>query len=270
MRDRVEATLRALTVPLDTTAYIKFHAMTVTSTGTDRLVDISNVDASRDIDVVRADLFRTLWAPSSLGEFAALIQWDFLGPGDVSGWRGQADASWPVHSSAYRRLKNQSRAWLLDDDAVLESAMREYEKRLLNVARLAGHGHADGRKLTDLELLAKLQHQGAATRLVDFTRNAFVALWFACRSLPDTWGIVFGVQLEGSWRVGNEARLQTPMADLMANANGEMMAWRPSALSPRIPAQSGFFLPGEAAVPLEFARTVAVVGAGPGEHVPAR
>jgi hypothetical protein len=216
--------------------------MTVTRIGSEMLVDTSNVDAAREIDVAQAELFGTLWAPSSLGEFAALIQWDYLGPGDVSGWRGQADASWPLHSSAQRRLMNQPRAWLLDTDAVTESALREFEKRLLNVSRLAGHGRADGGKHTDLELLGRLQHHGAATRLVDFTSNAFVALWFACRSFPDTWGIVFGVQLEGCWRVGDEQRLQTPMADLMENADGGMMAWRPSALSPRMPAQSGFFL----------------------------
>jgi hypothetical protein len=120
--------------------------------------------------------------------------------------------------------------------------MREYEKRLLNVSRLAGHGHSNGPDLSDLELLAKLQHHDAATRLVDFSSNAFIALWFACRARPDTWGIVFGAQLEGARRVADEASLRTPMADLMESAKGEMMAWRPSALSPRIPAQAGFFL----------------------------
>ena len=38
------------------------------------------------------------------------------------------------------------------------------------------------RQLSDLELLAELQHFGAATCLIDFSRSALVALWFACQT----------------------------------------------------------------------------------------
>ena len=31
-----------------------------------------------------------------------------------------------------------------------------------------------------MELLAELQHYGAATCLIDFTNSALIALWFAC------------------------------------------------------------------------------------------
>ena len=37
-----------------------------------------------------------------------------------------------------------------------------------------------GQSSTPLQLLAKLQHFGAATGLLDFTHNPLVALWFAC------------------------------------------------------------------------------------------
>ena len=36
-------------------------------------------------------------------------------------------------------------------------------------------------ELYDLEILARLQHYGAATCLLDFTRSFHVALWFACQ-----------------------------------------------------------------------------------------
>ena len=39
-----------------------------------------------------------------------------------------------------------------------------------------------GRQLSDLEILAELQHFGAATCLIDFSRSALVALWFACQT----------------------------------------------------------------------------------------
>ena len=53
---------------------------------------------------------------------------------------------------------------------------------MIRDARFRGHGHKDGRKIIeDLEILAEFQHYGAATCLMDFTHNALVALWFACK-----------------------------------------------------------------------------------------
>lgn len=40
---------------------------------------------------------------------------------------------------------------------------------------------ANYKNLSDLEILADLQHYGAATCLVDFSRNMLTSLWFACR-----------------------------------------------------------------------------------------
>jgi hypothetical protein len=205
------------------------------------LVDIGSPDVQVELDVVDTTLFGRSWAPSSLAEFSSVVQWELMGPGDLAGWRGQALEAWPLHSGAFRRIMEPSRSWLLDNVAVTEDVMREYERRLLNVARLAGHGYV-GRELSDLELLAKLQHHGGATRLVDFTSNAFAGLWFACRAYPQEWGMVFGVKLDGVERVADDKTLKTPLPDLLGRANGNMMSWRPSALSPRIPAQAGFFL----------------------------
>ena len=42
-----------------------------------------------------------------------------------------------------------------------------------------GLGVEDGREVSDLQLLAKLQHFGAATGRLDFTWSPLVALWFA-------------------------------------------------------------------------------------------
>ena len=42
-----------------------------------------------------------------------------------------------------------------------------------------------------LELLAQLQHQGAATGLIDFTRQPLVALWFACNEADEENGAVY-------------------------------------------------------------------------------
>ena len=87
-------------------------------------------------------------------------------------FRGQANRRWPLNSSADRRLQEQDTA----------PSLSEYlTKSLIEPARLEGYAHRQDKELNDLELLAALQHQGAATCLVDFTFNFHIALWFACQ-----------------------------------------------------------------------------------------
>ncbi|MBE4107803.1 FRG domain-containing protein, partial [Vibrio parahaemolyticus] len=91
-------------------------------------------------------------------------------------WRGQSDIDWRLDSSAYRRLQGSTGYQSADPN----KAMIRYEKTLLQHATHRGYRYENGKELSDFELLAKLQHHGAATRLVDFTRNALIGIWFAC------------------------------------------------------------------------------------------
>ena len=100
-------------------------------------------------------------------------------------YRGQENADWGVESGAFRRLKETK------TDPSKEDFISYHEKELLEPARMEGHGVEEGRKLEDLELLAKLQHHEAATCLIDFTRNFLVAMWFACRSHKEKNGNIF-------------------------------------------------------------------------------
>ena len=97
-------------------------------------------------------------------------------------YRGQKNAFWEVESGALRRLKEKTDSRVEENKPSKEDFIRYHENELLEPARMDGHGVEDGRELEDLELLAKLQHHGAATCLIDFTRNFFVAMWFACQS----------------------------------------------------------------------------------------
>ena len=63
---------------------------------------------------------------------------------------------------------------------VSKGSLFSYHYNLLDDARHKGFGIHDVRPLSDLELLADLQHFGAATCLLDFTENPLVALYFAC------------------------------------------------------------------------------------------
>jgi hypothetical protein len=213
---------------------------TVKEVGKQRVVSPGFSDA--DLPVVDSELFGRLWAPRTLSEFTALAEGE-LAAQPLGGWRGQARANWALHSAAVRRLESQARGWLLTGEDVTEAVVRSYEERLLQKARLAGHGHPpNGRRLADLELLGVLQHHGAATRLVDFTFNALIALWFACRSHLSIYGVVVGVALDDAMRIETEPALERDLATVLGEAEGRMTFWQPSALSPRMPAQHAFLL----------------------------
>lgn len=103
-------------------------------------------------------------------------------------FRGVSKHTHKLEASAYRRLPETDR----NDSAKLLKINQE----LIDKARLLGHDQKDGHYLSDLELLAELQHFGAATCLIDFTRSAQIALWFACQqsSTGEANGKVFAVR----------------------------------------------------------------------------
>ena len=88
-------------------------------------------------------------------------------------FRGVPNDNFEIQASAYRRLPKADRS---DPSKLLI-----INQRLIEDAKGQGHDLKDGRQLSDLELLAEFQHFRAATCLIDFTRSALVALWFACQ-----------------------------------------------------------------------------------------
>ena len=81
-----------------------------------------------------------------------------------------------IEASTYRRLKDKDGKFKKAEDGTPEKLLKINEE-MIEEAHRQGHG----RDLKDLELLAELQHRGAATCLIDFTKNPLVALWMACR-----------------------------------------------------------------------------------------
>lgn len=110
-------------------------------------------------------------------------------PNSALVFRGQKNEEWPLASSAERRLKTS----LLSQNIIPDRLFIEYHEDLLKKCKLKNYDQREQKQLDDLELLADLQHHGAATCLIDFTRNALVALWFACQKSDDADGKVFVV-----------------------------------------------------------------------------
>jgi hypothetical protein len=103
-------------------------------------------------------------------------------------WRGARDARWGLHSGLFRALKKANgvqgpeSAPSGPQQYPTEDQMVDAEKIILDVAR--DQWRLDG--MPPLEILARLQHYGAPTRLLDITRNPYIAAWFAVEEHPQT------------------------------------------------------------------------------------
>lgn len=103
-----------------------------------------------------------------------------LGVGTYA-FRGQGNAHWPLHSAATRRLRKHRGEGIQSSPEFPNLYLDYHKSTLLAPARTRGLGVEYGREISELQLLAKLQHLGAATGLLDFTWSPLVGIWFACK-----------------------------------------------------------------------------------------
>lgn len=182
-------------------------------------------------------IFKNIYQPDNFKELLDLIC-KAANPDDglVRMWRGQSNVNWEIHSSAYRRLS-------MNNKKVTEDGLISYEKRLLKHAKHKGYHISNGRIISDFELLALLQHNGAATRLVDFSRSAFVALWFAIFTLPKETGLLYGAHAYyiGGYEGEPEERPYDEAVAKLQKYN-HPVTWEPTTVTPRVAAQHSQFL----------------------------
>ncbi|HEX8101435.1 MAG TPA: FRG domain-containing protein [Solirubrobacteraceae bacterium] len=191
---------------------------------------------------VSHERFGSLLAPETPSGLFALINL-IASQFDLCGWRGQSSLEWPIDSGIVRRVRS---GWSSMPPSVtggsLANAVMLAEEALLSRARLAGHDLLLARRLADLEILALLQHHGAATRLLDCTANAFAAAWFGCGGSPDGFGLLAAFDLGLGHHVRSADERAAGIAELADATKERFLVWRPSTLTPRIAAQQGFFV----------------------------
>ena len=165
-------------------------------------------------------------------------------------YRGQANADWQPESGAVRRLRNAYGEDLPADESELRSLVSEYHKEQLIMPMQV----IDGAELSDLQRLSVLQHQGAATGLLDFTEYLLVALWFACTEMPDKDGRAFVLDIGNPQVARNSRTLPDPF-----DAGQITVYYEPDrSLGTRIIAQQGVFVICNPLIPNEHLKSVVV------------
>jgi hypothetical protein len=160
-------------------------------------------------------------------------------------WRGAAGADWGLHSSLVRRYQDTH-----GGQVPTESELRDFETTVLAEAQEWGlDWHTSAGRLTALELLAALQHYGVPTRLLDFTFNPFIALWFAVEKHDGEDGRLFAIDIADQGVTRERAAMPDPWwLQESATVDGpwatQPWIWRPPPLEARIVRQDGCFLMG--------------------------
>ena len=157
-------------------------------------------------------------------------------------YRGQADSSWPLQSGALRRLSDAYGDSFPDcENEQLTMVDRYHQDQLIVPMEVI-----DGDTLSDLQRLSVLQHQGAATGLLDFTEYPLVALWFACVAKPKKDGKVFVLDIGDPQRSTNARsnEMDNPF-DARQRSGQPIVYYEPDhILGARIVAQKSVFVIG--------------------------
>ena len=136
-------------------------------------------------------------------------------------YRGQPDASWNLKPSIGRHYTGK---WEVVADRERQ-ALKEFKRRSVPYVR--------EKPTSDIEWLCLMQHHGCSTRLLDFTSNPLIALFFASEQLEAKDGRLIMATYTQSYpdALGE---------DLFAHKHA--FAYHPPHITERIIGQSGCFV----------------------------
>lgn len=195
-------------------------------------------------------------------------------------WRGAKNSQWGLHSHLYRHLMDVNGVVPPDERPSSpqpypdEDQMVSAEKEILRIAR------ADWRfdDLSGLETFARIQHAGGPTRLIDVTKNPYIAAWFAVeadKKQDDNDARLFAIATrpvvqndkpsppDSTLQLDAVGASRDPFWHLLPNSEGRQQldwgtgarrrVWVPPSYDPRILAQNAAFLVD--GVPITSAKT---------------
>jgi len=136
-------------------------------------------------------------------------------------YRGHANADWELKPSIGRYFTGD---W---------ETVSEREQRALEDFKRLSVPYIKHRPESDVEWLCLMQHYGCATRLLDFTSNPLIAIFFASELSQETDGALFIAQYKRSYATVLDSKLFSQPANF---------AYHPSHITERIIGQSGCFV----------------------------
>ena len=139
------------------------------------------------------------------------------GAEDVTIFRGQ-----PVKGNLLPALARGNRS----------KNIRSHEQEMLEQLNLTAATMMSGVANTPLDILVFAQHFGLRTRLLDWTTNPLIALWFACSDARD--GDVYVYAFDATKHIDSNAYRSEPLSFI------ETRVFQPRFNNPRIIAQQGW------------------------------
>lgn len=171
--------------------------------------------------------------PNSLSELLNAIGKQATHPGCV--WRGQSNFVWPCFPSLYRRLLKSGYA----DSVIDETLVRRAETIVIQEA--CKQSLLDAGDEATVGFMARVQHYGGATRLLDVSYNPLVALYFSLSNKDQT-GVVYRYLISSECTVSADDGLVL-WRDLLAKGeSGRPVLYNPLPWDRRIEVQEGAFL----------------------------
>lgn len=155
-----------------------------------------------------------------------------------------------INSGAVVRMQQQS-------NKIFGIDFINYNKHMLSDLKNRFPVYTD-ENYSDIEILADVQHKGAASCLIDFSTNFLTSLWFATQSHPDQVGYLFCYDInremleEDSLYILSPEHLNRSIEDLLnettkmtkytGNKSYKFWLWKPSNLNERIMMQDSVFI----------------------------